>query len=64
MKKKTIMFVILLASAMLLPLFAIRAQGDVDAGPDVTVEQESQAGAQVILNGTATDMFQHDSTLH
>jgi hypothetical protein len=27
----------------------------VDAGPDVTVEQESHAGTQVILNGTATD---------
>ena len=27
----------------------------VDAGPDVTVEQESYAGTQVSLNGTATD---------
>jgi PKD repeat protein len=28
----------------------------VNAGPDVTVEQESHAGTQVILNGTATDL--------
>ena len=28
----------------------------VDAGPDVTVEQESHAGTQVMLNGTATDI--------
>jgi len=28
----------------------------VDAGPDLTVEQESHAGTQVILNGTATDI--------
>ena len=27
----------------------------VNAGPDITVEQESQAGTQVILNGTATN---------
>lgn len=27
----------------------------VDAGPDVTVEQESHAGTQVVLNGTAAD---------
>jgi hypothetical protein len=28
----------------------------VDAGPDITVEQESHAGTQVMLNGTATDI--------
>jgi hypothetical protein len=28
----------------------------VDAGPDLTVEQESHAGTQVVLNGTATDI--------
>ncbi len=28
----------------------------VNAGPDVTMEQESQQGTQVILNGTATDI--------
>jgi len=28
----------------------------VDAGPDLTVEQESHAGTQVTLNGTATDL--------
>jgi hypothetical protein len=28
----------------------------VDAGPDMTVEQESHAGTQVMLNGTATDI--------
>jgi hypothetical protein len=29
----------------------------VDAGPDVTMEQESHAGTQLMLNGTATDDF-------
>jgi hypothetical protein len=28
----------------------------VDAGPDITVEQESYAGTQVTINGTATDI--------
>jgi hypothetical protein len=32
MKKKTLLMVLLVASAVLLPLLAIRAQGDVDAG--------------------------------
>ena len=29
---------------------------EVDAGPDLTVEQESHAGTQVMLNGTAMDI--------
>jgi hypothetical protein len=54
-KKKTLLLVLLLTIAVFPPLMGIRAQGDVDAGPDVTVEQESYAGTQVVLNGTATD---------
>jgi hypothetical protein len=51
MKKKTILLVILLASAVLLPLFAIRAQGDVDAGPD----QQVYTGETTTFNGTTTE---------
>jgi hypothetical protein len=50
MKKKTLLMVLLVASAALLPLLAIRAQGDVDAGPDQTVYE----GQQVALNGSTT----------
>jgi hypothetical protein len=51
MKKKTLLLVLLLASAVLLPLFAIRAQGDVDAGPD----QQVYTGQTTIFNGTTTE---------
>ena len=51
MKKKTLLLVILLASAVLLPLLAIRAQGDVDAGPD----QEVYTGETTTFNGTTTE---------
>jgi PKD repeat protein len=51
MKKKTLLLVILLASAVLLPLFAIRAQGDVDAGPD----QQVYTGETTMFNGTTTE---------
>jgi hypothetical protein len=50
MKKKTLLMVLLVASAVLLPLLAIRAQGDVDAGPDQTVYE----GQQVAFNGSTT----------
>jgi hypothetical protein len=50
MKKKTLLLVLLLTSAVLAPLLAIRAQGDVDAGPDQTVYQ----GQQVDFNGSTT----------
>jgi hypothetical protein len=51
MKKKTLLLVILLASAVLLPLLAIRAQGDVDAGPD----QEVYTDQTTVFNGTTTE---------
>ena len=51
MKKKTILLVLLLASAVLLPLFAIRAQGDVDAGPD----QQVYTDETTTFNGTTTE---------
>jgi hypothetical protein len=44
------LLVLLLATAALLPLIAIRAQGDVDAGPD----QQVYTGQTTIFNGTAT----------
>jgi hypothetical protein len=50
MKKKTLLLVLMLASAVLVPLLAIQAQGDVDAGPDQTVYE----GQQVAFNGTTT----------
>jgi hypothetical protein len=50
MKKKTVLLVLLLATAVVLPLLAIRAQGDVNAGPDQTVYE----GQQVAFNGTTT----------
>ena len=50
MKKKTLLLALLLATAVFLPLLAIRAQGDVDAGPDQTVYE----GQQVAFNGTTT----------
>lgn len=50
MKRKTFLLVLLLTSAVLLPLLAIHAQGDVDAGPDQTVYE----GQQVAFNGTTT----------
>jgi PKD repeat protein len=51
MKKKTFLLILLLASAVLFPLLAIRAQGDVDAGPD----QEVYTDQTTIFNGTTTD---------
>ncbi len=51
MKKKTILLILLLASAVLLPLLAIRAQGDVDAGPD----QQVYTGETTVFNGTTTE---------
>ena len=51
MKKKTLLLVILLASAVLLPLLAIRAQGEVDAGPD----QEVYTDQTTVFNGTTTE---------
>jgi hypothetical protein len=51
MKKKTFLLIILLASAVLLPLLAIQAQGDVDAGPD----QQVYAGDTTAFNGTTTE---------
>jgi hypothetical protein len=51
MKKKTILLVLLLATAALLPLIAIRAQGDVDAGPD----QQVYTGQTTMFNGTTTE---------
>jgi hypothetical protein len=50
MKKKTLLMVLLVASAALLPLLAIHAQGDVDAGADQTVYE----GQQVAFNGGTT----------
>ena len=50
MKKKTLLLVLLLASAVLLPLLAIRAQADVDAGTDQTVYE----GQEVTFNGSTT----------
>jgi PKD repeat protein len=50
MKKKSFLMVILLASAVLLPLLAIQVQGSVDAGPD----QTTYTGEQVAFNGTTT----------
>jgi hypothetical protein len=51
MKKKTLLLVLLLATAVFLPLIAIRAQGDVDAGPD----QQVYTGQTTIFNGTTTE---------
>ncbi len=51
MKKKTLLLVLLLASAALFPLLAIRAQGDVDAGPD----QEVYTDQTTVFNGTTTE---------
>jgi hypothetical protein len=51
MKKKTLLLVLLLASAVLLPLLAIRAQGDVDAGPN----QEVYTDQTTVFNGTTTE---------
>jgi hypothetical protein len=51
MKRKTVLLVLLLASAVLLPLLAIRAQGDVDAGPD----QEVYTDQTTVFNGTTTE---------
>lgn len=50
MKKKPFLMVLLLTTAVFLPLLAIHAQGDVDAGPDQTVYE----GQQVFFNGTTT----------
>ena len=51
MKKKTFLLILLLASAILLPLLAIRAQGDVDAGPD----QQVYTDQTTVFNGTTTE---------
>jgi PKD repeat protein len=51
MKKKTLLLVLLLATAVFLPLIAIRAQGDVDAGPD----QQVYTGQTTMFNGTTTE---------
>jgi hypothetical protein len=51
MKKKTFLLIILLASAILLPLLAIQAQGDVDAGPD----QQVYTDQTTTFNGTTTE---------
>jgi len=51
MKKKTLLLVLLIASAVLLPLLAIRAQGDVDAGPD----QQVYTDQTTVFNGTTTE---------
>jgi len=50
MKKKSLLLFFLLASAVFLPLWAIRAQGDVNAGPDQTVYE----GQQIAFNGSST----------
>ncbi len=50
MKRKAFLLVLLLASAVLLPLLAINAQGELDAGPDQTVYEDQQ----VAFNGTTT----------
>ena len=50
MKKKPFLMIILLASAVLLPLLAIQVQGSVDAGPDQTTYTDEQ----VAFNGTTT----------
>ena len=51
MKKKTFLLILLLASAILLPLLAIQAQGDVDAGPD----QQVYTDQTTTFNGTTTE---------
>jgi hypothetical protein len=51
MKKKTFLLILLLASAILLPLLAIQAQGDVDAGPDQQVYMDQTT----TFNGTTTE---------
>jgi PKD repeat protein len=51
MKKKTLLLVLLLAIAVILSILAIRAQGDVDAGPD----QQVYTGETTIFNGTTTE---------
>jgi len=52
MKKKNVLLLFLLiASAVLLPLLAIRAQGDVNAGPD----QQVYTNQTTIFNGTTTE---------
>ena len=51
MKKKTFLLIILLASAILLPLLAIQAQGNVDAGPD----QQVYTDQTTTFNGTTTE---------
>jgi len=50
MRRKAFLLVLLLASAVLLPLLAINAQGELDAGPDQTVYEDQQ----VAFNGTTT----------
>ena len=50
MKKKTFLLFFLLTSAVFLPLLAIRAQADVDAGPDQTVYE----GQQIAFDGSTT----------
>jgi hypothetical protein len=50
-KKKTLLLVLLLTSAILFPLLAIQAQGDINAGPD----QQVYTGQTTIFNGTTTE---------
>jgi hypothetical protein len=51
MKKKTLLLVLLLTTAVILPLLAIRAQGSVYAGPD----QQVYTDQTTVFNGTTIE---------